>query len=148
MDDIQKSFSKLKKGFKHRFGSRKRAPDRAGTDTAGERVNSSASLLPPDHPVAVSGQDGEGSRISPDVLQAHSRDPSPHPEPVPADKGRLDDPRRGEVDVGGKEVSRRHSSLDAGVEGAAGSRPSREIKRASSLPSVTPIPPKQDSDSK
>ena len=43
MDDIRKSLSKLKKDFKHRFGGKKRAPGGAGTDTAGERVDSSAS---------------------------------------------------------------------------------------------------------
>ena len=146
MDDIQKSLSKLKKGFKHRFGSKKRAPDESGSDAAGERVSSSASLLRPDHRVAVSGHDGGGSRISADVLQARSRDPSPHPEPVSADEGRLDDPQR-EVDVGGKEVSWRHSSLDPGVEGTAGGGPGREIRRTSSPPSVIPIPPKQEPDS-
>ena len=142
MDDMRKSSTKLKKGFKHRLGSKKR--DRAGPDTAGERVSSSASLLRPDPRVVVSGHDGEGSRISADVSQAHSRDLSPHPESVPANEGHLDDPRREEVDVDEKEASWRYSSMDPGVESAAGSSPGREIKRASS---VTPIPPKQEPDS-
>ena len=144
MDDTRKSSSKLKKGFKHRLGSKKRAPDRAGPDTAGERVSSSTSLLRPDPRVAVSGHDGEGSRISVDVLQVHSRDMSPHPESVPANEGHLDDPQREEVDVDEKGANWRHSSMDPGVESAAGSIPRREIKRASS---VTPIPPKQEPDS-
>ena len=143
MDDMRKSFSKLKKDFKHRFGGK----NRAGTSAAGEGVSSSASLPRPDHHAVVSGHDGEGKRISADVLQAHSRDPSPHPEPASADEGRLDDPQREEMDVDEKEVSRRHSSLVLSVGGAAGSSPSRKIKRISSLPSVTPIPPRQEPDS-
>ena len=146
MDDMRKSFSKLKKDFKHRLGSKKRAPDTEGTNAAGEGVSSSPPLLRPDHHAAVSGHDGEGTRVSVDVSQAHSRDPSPHPELVPADEGRLDDPQSEEVDVDERKVSRRHSSLVPGVGGAAGSSPTREIKRASSLPSVTPIPPKQELD--
>ena len=110
MEDIRKSFSKLKKDFKHRVGGKKRAPDRAGVNTAGEGVGSSASFLQPDLRIAVGGHDGGGSRISTDV-------------------------------------SRVHSSLDPDVQGAAGSVPGQEIKRASSPPSDTPIPPKQGPDS-
>ena len=61
MDDIQKSFSKLKKGFKYRLGVKKRAPDRVGDNTDGEGAGSSASLQRPDPHIAVSGHD-EGSR--------------------------------------------------------------------------------------
>ena len=147
MDDIRKSFSNLKKDFKHRLRGKKHAPDRAATNTTGERVSSSASLLRPDSRVAVSGHDGEGSRVNADVSQVHSGNPSPHPVPVPVDEGRLDDPQREQVDVGEKEASRRHSSLGTGVGDAAETIPSQEIKRTSSLPSVTPIPPKQDPDS-
>ena len=146
MDDIRKSFSNLKKDFKHRLRGKKHAPDRAETNIAGERVSSSASLLRPDSRVAVSGHDGEGGRINADVSQVHLGDPSPHPEPVPADEDRLDHPQREEVDVDEKEVTRRHSSLDPGVKDAAGSSPGRKIKRTSSLPSVTSIPPKQEPD--
>ena len=64
MDDMQKSLSKLKKGFKRRLGGKKRAPDRAGDDTAGERTDSSASLQRPDPRIVVSGHDGEGSRTN------------------------------------------------------------------------------------
>ena len=64
-----------------------------------------------------------------------------------ADEGLLDDPQGEEVDVDEEEVGRRHSNLDPGVEGAAGSSPSREIKRTPSPPSVIPIPPKQEPDS-
>ena len=64
MDDIQKSFSKLKKGFKRRLGGKKRAPDRAGDNATGERAGSSASLQRPDPRIVVSGHDGEGSRTN------------------------------------------------------------------------------------
>ena len=146
MDDIRKSFSNLKKDFKHRLRGKKRAPDRAETNTTGERVGSSASFLRPDSRVAVGGHDGEESRITADVSQVHSGDPSSHPEPVPTDESRLGDPQREEVDVGEKEVSRRHSNPGPGAGGAVESNPSREIKRTSSLPSVAPIPPKQELD--
>ena len=62
MDNIRKPFLKLKKGFKRRLGVKKRAPDRAGDNTAGERTDSSASLQRPDPRIVVSGHDGEGSR--------------------------------------------------------------------------------------
>ena len=136
MGDIRKSFSKLKKDFKHRVGGKKRGPDRAAADTAGEGVGSPASLLRP-------GTRVEEGRISTDVSQIHSRDPSPYPEPVTADEDRLDDPQRKEVDV----VSRSYSHLDPDLENAGGSGPSREIKQASSPLSVTSIAPKQEPDS-
>ena len=147
MDDIRNSLSKLKKGFKHRVGGKKRAPDRAGDSTAGERANSSASLLRPDPLIAVSGHDGEGSRIGADASQALSRDPSTHPEPLPADEGRLDDPQKKEIDVGEKEAGQRHSSLDLDVEGAGGNGPGQEVERNSSPPPVTSIPRGQEPDS-
>ena len=147
MEDVRKSFSELKKGFKRRLGGKKHAQDRAGADIAGERVGSSGSFLRPDPRIAVSGHDGGESRISTDVSQAHSRRPSPHPEPVPADEGRLDGPPQREEDVEEKEITRKHSSLDPGVEGAVGGGPGREVKEASSPPSPTPIPPKQEPDS-
>ena len=146
MDDIRKSLSKLKKGFKHRVGGKKHAPDEAGENTAGEGAGLSASPLRPDPRITVSGHDGGGSKISTDVSRAHSRDPSPHPEPVPADRGRLDDPQS-EVDVDEKQVTRKHSSPDPGVVGAAGGEPGQEVKEVSSPLSVTPIPPKQEPDS-
>ena len=147
MEDVRKSLSELKKGFKRRLGGKKHAQDRAGADTAGERVSSSGSFLQPDPRIAVGGHDGEESRISMDVSQVHSRRPSPHPEPVPADEGRLDDPPQMEVDGDEKEVSLGHSSLDPSVEGAVGSGPGREVKETSSPLSATPIPPKQEPDS-
>ena len=110
MDDIRKSFSKLKKDFKHRVGGKKQAPDGTGANTAGEGVCSSASLLQPDLRIVVGGHDGGGSRISTDV-------------------------------------SRVPSSLDLDIQGAGGSGPGQEIKRASSPLSVTPIPPKQEPNS-
>ena len=146
MDDIRKSFSKMKKGFKHRIGGKKRAPDRAGDSTTGGRVSSSVSLQRPDPRIAVSGHDGEGSGTDANASQARSRDPSPRPEPVPADEGRIDDPQKKGVEVGEKESSRKHSGLDADIEGAAGSSPGQGVERTSSPPSVTSIPRKQEPD--
>ena len=147
MDDIQKSFSKLKKGFKHRLGSKKLASDRAGDNTTGERADSSASLQQPDPRITVGGRDGEGSRADANVLQAHSRDPPPRPEPVPVDQGHLDDPQEKEVDVSEKEVIRRRSSLDLDVGGAAGSSPRQEVGRTPFPSPVISIPSKQEPDS-
>ena len=134
MDDIRKSFSKLKKDFKHRIGSKK--PDRAGANTAGEGVGSSASLLQPNLRTAVSGHDGGGSRVSADVSRVHSRNPSPHPEFVPADEGH-DNPHGKEVGVDKKKGSRSRSRLGPDIQGAAGSSPASD----------TPIPPIRGPDS-
>jgi hypothetical protein len=103
MDDVRKSLSKLKKGFKHRLGGKK---------PAGETVGSPASLLPP-------GPRVEDGRINTDVSQAHSTDPLPHPEPVTADEDRLDGPQsRKELYVEGvagsgpsREINRASSPL-------------------------------------
>ena len=140
MDDIRKSLSKLKKDFKHRVGGKKRGEDRAGVDTAQERVDSPASLLRP-------GPRAGGENFSTGVSQAHSRDPSSHPDPVAADEDRLGDPSRKKVDVEEKDLSRSRSRVDPDVEDAAGSGSNREVKQASSPPSVTPIAPKQEPDS-
>ena len=140
MDDIRKSFSKLKKDFKHRVGGKKRGPDRAAANTAEEGAGSSASHLRP-------GPRAEGDGISTDGSQACSRGPSPHLQPMAAEEDRLDDPQRKEVDVGEKTGIRSHSRPDPDVENAGGSGPSREIKRTSSPPSVTPIAPRQEPDS-
>ena len=128
MDGVRKPFSKMRKGFKHRFGSKRREPDGAETNIAGESVSSSASFLRPDHHVVVSGHGEEGSRIGTDVSQAHPRDLS-HPEPMQADEGHIDDPPGEEVDVDEKEVGRGDSNLDPGVGGAVGSSPGRVIKQ-------------------
>ena len=138
MDDIRNSFSSLKKDLKRRLGGKKHAPGRVTADAAGGRVSSSASPLRPDPRVAASGhdeEDEEGRRISTNVSQAHSRDPSP----MPADEGRRDDSQRKEEDVGEK-------GLD-GVKIAAGGGPGQDVKQVSSPPSVTSIPRKQEPDS-
>ena len=130
---------------KHRLGGKKHAQDRPEANVSGEKASPSASFLRPDLSVAASGHDGEGSIISTGVvLQAHSRDPSPQPEPTPANEGHED----GEVDVGGKEVGGRHSRLDPNVEGVAGGGFGQEVvKQVTSPLSITPIPPKQEPDS-
>ena len=144
--DMRKSFSNLKKDLKYRLGGKKHAPDRAGVDAAGERVSSSASLLQPDSRVAASGYNEEGSRISTDISQTRSRDPSPQLAPVPADEGRRD-PQRTEADVDEKEGGQRESRVDPDVKLAAATGPSREDKRAYSPPPVTSIPLKQEPNS-
>ena len=139
MDDIRKPLSKLKE-FKHRVGGGKRGPSRVEVNTAEERVGSPASLLRPDSRV-------EGGTFSMDVSQACSRDPSPHPELATADEDRLDDPQRKRVDVDEKEVRQSLSRLEPDVQNATGSGPGQEVKQTSSPPSITPIAPKQESDS-
>ena len=139
-DDMRKSLSKLKESFKHRLGGKKRVSDKAGGNAAEETASSSASPGQ-DSRVTAGVRDEEGSKISTDTSLAHSRDPSPQPKPVQVDEDR-DDPQRKKVDV-----EERHSRPDSSVEATAGSGPSREIKQASSLLSVTPITPKQEPDS-
>ena len=87
MDNIQRSLSKLKKGFKHRLGGKKRGADRAAANAAGETASSSPSLTRSDFRVTASVRDEEGDGISTDDSQAHSRDRSPHPKPMHADEG-------------------------------------------------------------
>ena len=146
LDDMRKTFSNLKKDLKYRLGGKERAPDRAGDDAAGEMVSSSASFLRPDSRVAASGHNEEGSRISTDISQARSRDPSPQLAPVPADEGRCGDPQRKEANVAEKKVGQGDSHLDPDVE-IAGIGPSRADKRAYSPPPVPSIPLKQEPDS-
>ena len=145
MDDIRKSISKLKKGFKHRVGGKKRAADRVAVNAAGETAGSSLSLTRPDSRVTASGCDEDGTRISTDVLKAHSKDRPPQPNPMQADEGH-DNPQEREADVDEKGASQCRSRLGPDVGCVAGSRPSPEIKRAPSPPSVTPISPKQEPD--
>ena len=58
MDDIRESFSKLKKGIKHRLSWSKPKAGETQTDGHGERVDSSSSLLrPPSH--VMTGGDRE-----------------------------------------------------------------------------------------
>ena len=142
---MRKSLSKLKEGFKHRLGGKKRAADRAGTNAAGGRAGSSASLTRPDSRVTATVRDEEGSRISTDASQAHSRDRSPHPKPMQADEGHDNPPGR-EAGVDEKELSRSPSRPDPDVKFSAGSGPSRGIEGAPSPLSVTPIAPKQEPD--
>ena len=140
MDDVRKSFSKLKKDFKHRLGGRKRGQDGAGANAAEERVSSPAPLLPP-------GPRSEEGRIIADASQAYSTDPPPHPELVTADEDHLDDPQRKEVNVHEKEISQSHSRPGPDVGVAAGSGPNQEIKPVASPLSLTPIAPKPELDS-
>ena len=146
MDDILQSFSKLKKGFKHRFRGKKSGADTAGANAAGETTRSSPSLTQPDSRATASGRDQEGGRINTDVSHAHSRDRSPHPKPRQADEGG-DDPQGREANVDEKGASQSQLRLAPDVGGAAGSRPSREIIHAPSPLSVAPISPEQGPDS-
>ena len=139
MDDIRKSFSKLKKDFKHRVGGKKRGQDGAGADTTEERAGSPA-------PSLRSGPRVEEGEISSGISQSYSADPSPHPEPTTADEDRLDDPQGEEVDVDERGLSRGRLSPNPDVESAAGSGPGREVGWASSPLSVIPIAPKQEPD--
>ena len=142
MEDIRKSFSNMKKDFKHRLRGKKRAPDRAGADTTGERVSSSASLLRPNSRVAASGHDERGTGIGTGASRARSRDPSP----VPAGGGGRDGPQGKEADVDENESDQGDSRLDLDVEVAVGSGPGREDERAYSPLLITSLSPKQEPD--
>ena len=146
MDDIRQSFSKLKKDFKHRVRGKKRAADTAEADAAGETAGSSLSCTRPDCRATASGRDDEEGRINTDVSQAHSKDRSPQPRPIQADGGG-NNPQGSEAEVDEKGASQSHLRLAPDVGGAAGSRPSPEIKRDPSPLSVAPISPKQEPDS-
>jgi hypothetical protein len=134
MDDIRDSFSRFKKDVKDLLRGKKHALDRAGADAAGEGIESSGSLPPPDPHVATSGDNGEGRKTCTDTSQARSRDRSPQPELIPVGEGH-DESQRGEAGVGGKGVTREHSRP---AEIALGSETNREISSPSS-PSLLPI---------
>ena len=146
MDDIRLSFSKLKKDIKHRVGGKKRVADRAGASVAEETAGSSASPTRPGSRVTASGRGEEGSRISTDVSQAHSRDRSPHPKSIQAVEGGGDSQGR-EADVDEKGVSRSLLRLGPDVGDAVGSGPGREIGRGSSPLFVSSVSPKLEPDS-
>ena len=129
------SFSRLKKNVKHRLRGRKHEPGRTGSNTAGERVDSSDSPPQPGPRVAAGGHDAEGSGTNVDVRKVHPRDWSHHPEPVPAG-GSSDNQQRRKANIDKKEVSQRYSHLDPGVEVAVGGGPSREAERVYSSPST------------
>ena len=134
MEDIRKSFSSMKKDFKHRLRGKKPAPDRAGANAAGEAVSSSASLLQPDSHVAASGHNEEGARISANISEARSKDPSP----IPADEGHRDELQRKEADVDEKEGGQTDSRPDPDIEVVAGIGPDAEDKQACSpLPAAS-----------
>ena len=146
MDDIRKSFSELKKDFKHRVGGKKRGADRAGANATGETAGSSLSITRPDSRVTACGLDEKGGRINADVSQAHPRDRSPQPKPTQADEGD-GNPQGREASVDEKGASQSRSRLGPDVGGAAGRSPSQEIEPDPSPLSVALISPKQESDS-
>ena len=136
MDDIRSSLSKLKKGVKYRFRGKKHAPDKVGVGTAGERVDSSGSLLQPEPHLTASGDSGGGSRISADVRQVRSRDPSPQSKPIPAGGGN-EDTQKGSGDVDEKEVSQGHSGSNPDTKVTVGSGPDQGVHSSPSPPSLS-----------
>ena len=145
MDEMRKSLSKLKKGFKHRLGGKKREADRTGENAAGEIASSSLSPTRPDLRVTASVPGEERGKISTDTLQAHSRD-QPQLKPVQADEGD-GNPQGREADVDEKGANQSHLRLGPEAGGTVEGRPSQEIKRASSPLFVASVPPKQEPDS-
>ena len=127
MDDILDSLSRQGRKFKDRLKGKKHKRSGKGASTAGERGDSSGSLLRPEPHVVTGGHDGEGSRAGTDVLQVRSRDQFPQPEPVPAGGNVDDDLRRREANVDEK-------------EDMVGSGPSRETEQVEPSPSVPSIP--------
>ena len=66
MDDLRDSFSRLKKGIKHRATGSKRKADKTGTDGGGEGIGPLGPLPQPGPPI-VMGSDCEGEGNEPDV---------------------------------------------------------------------------------
>ena len=140
MDEFIHSLSRQGRKLKDRLKGNKHKRDRKGANTAGERGDSSGSLLRPEPRVVAGGRDGEGSRTSADVPQVRSKDRSSQPEPMPTGGNDDDDDLwRGEANVSEKEVSREYSRLDPDVGAVVGSRPSREVEQGDP-PSDPPIP--------
>lgn len=133
--DFQKSFSKLKEKVKHRLAGKKRKPGGTGADAVGERADPAGPLPRPEPHVVAGG----GSAVRP------PQPDEPGPVLVCGDEG---DQEGGEVDVDGREVSRRHSPLHPDVGVAARSEPNREgndadgekVGQVHPSPSTTPIP--------
>ena len=64
MDDIRDSFSRLKKGVKHRLTGSKRKADKTRAGGHGEGVDSSGSLSRPGPHAVTSGELGQGGNES------------------------------------------------------------------------------------
>ena len=143
MDKILDSFTRQGRKLKQRVKGKKGKSNNTGADNVGEGGDSSSSLPQPGLPITAGGHDGEGSRASTVTRQVHSRGRSPQPEPVPVG-GRDDNGKGKEVDVGGKEVSQRHSGPDQDVEADVKSGPNRGVEQVN--PSSTPIPQSGDPD--
>ena len=122
MDSFLDSITRKGREVKERLRGKKGKRDKSGANTAEESINSSSSFLRPVPRVAAGGHDGEGSRLSTDTRQVHSRDRSPQPEVVPVG-GRGDNGKGKEVDAGKKEVGQSHSCQGPNVETAVGGRP-------------------------
>ena len=145
MGNILSSLSRQGRKLKNRLRGKKHEPDRAGANAAGERVDSSGSLLELEPRIVASGHDGEESGTSTDGPRVRSMDRI-QPEPMPA--GRSDKvPQRREVNINRKEIGQRHSRLDPDSEVAVDSRPSREVERVYPSPSTPSIPPIGEPDS-
>ena len=143
MGDIRKSFSNLKKDLKYRLSLGKNGvPGGAGTNAADERGSSPASLLRTDSRVSASSHNEERSRISTDISQARSRDPSP----MPTDKGRRDDPQKKEADVDERQGGQRRSRPGPDAEVTTLSGPSLAGKRARFPLPIPSVPHKQEAD--
>jgi len=130
MDNIRDSFSKMKKGFKHRLTGRKRKPDGTGADPSGERADLTTSIPQPEsHAVAGESYNREGDRVNAAGEQVSSTDPPPQPdgpESVPphgSDNGQ----EEGETEVDGGEASQRDSHTRPEIEVATGSGHSGEL---------------------
>ena len=138
MDDILDSLSRQGRKLKDRLKGKKHKRGGKGASTAGERGDSSGSLLRPEPRVVAGGQDGEGSRASTDVPQVLLRDQFPQPKPVPAGGNGDDNLRRREANVDEKEVSQKDSHLEPDF--VMGSGPSQETEQVEPSPSAPSIP--------
>ena len=147
---FRNSLSKLKKKVEHRLTRSKTKPNKTGTDTGGESVDSTGSCPGSEHHlVAGSGHDQEGDGVNADggqVISTIRLSQPDEPGPVPA-YGSVDDQERSGADIDDGEAERMHSRLHSvDVEIAEGRGPAEEknideekVERAGPPPSITSI---------
>ena len=123
MDNFLDSVTSKGRKVKERLKGKKGKRGKAGADIVEESIGSSSSFLRPVPHIAAAGHDGEGSRVSADIPQVHSRDRSAQPEVVTVG-GREDDGEGKEADVGERLVGQGHSRLEPNVDTVVGGGPS------------------------
>ena len=145
MDEFIDSLSRQGRKLKDRLKGKRHKRDRKGTSTAGERGDSSGSLLRLEPRVVAGDHDGEGSGTTTGVPKVRSKDRPPQPKSMPTGRNNDSDLQR-ELNVDEEGVSQRDLSLDPEVEAAVGSGPSREVEQVEPTPTVPSIPHSGEND--